>query len=172
MQLDVGVSARGVARGFVGRELGATRVEIRAESCDRPRKSSGRSAGVTVDTRLGAALRTALFLLFAVVLVVFSPVHVSSATAQVSRSVSSEHKTEHGVPRETEKLRKRSGVVVLVRRAGEQGNQVLLGKAAGRRTSLTHDRHEDCSRVVRAVGSRRGLCESAHSQARLQVYRR
>ncbi|NYH76906.1 hypothetical protein FHR84_000220 [Actinopolyspora biskrensis] len=125
-----------------------------------------------MDTRLGAALRTVLFLLFAVVLVAFTPVHAAGATTQVTRSASSEQKTEHSVPCETEKLRKRSGVAVLGRRTGERGHQVLRGKASEARVSLTRDKHENCSRVVRAVGSRRGLCESTHSQARLQVYRR
>ncbi|WP_017976029.1 hypothetical protein [Actinopolyspora halophila] len=125
-----------------------------------------------MDTRLGAALRAVLFLLFAVVLVAFSPVPAAGAATQVARSASSEHKTEHSVPCETEKLRKRSGAVVLGRRTGERGNQVLPGKAPGWRTILTRDKYEDYSRIVRAVGSRRGLCESTHSQARLQVYRR
>lgn len=125
-----------------------------------------------MDTRLGAALRTVLFLLFTVVLVAFSPVPAAGAATQVTRSASSEHKTEHGVPCETEKLRKRSGAVVLGRRAGERRNQGSPGKAPGWRTILTRDKCEDYSRIVRAVGSRRGLCESTHSQARLQVYRR
>lgn len=124
-----------------------------------------------MDTRLGAALRTVLFLLFAVVLVAFSPVP-TGATTQVTRSASSEHKTEHSVPCETEKLRKRSGAVVLGRRTGERRNRGMPGKASGWRTILTLDKCEDYSRIVRAVGSRRGLYESTHSQARLQVYRR
>ncbi|PRW65158.1 hypothetical protein CEP50_01120 [Actinopolyspora mortivallis] len=126
--------------------------------------------GVTVSTRAGAVLRTVLFLSFVVFLVVFSPVHAAGVSGHPGRSVSTEHKTEHGVPGEKEKLRKRAGV--LLRETQRRSVRVPEGRTGRKRVTA-----EDVDSAVRAgdpraVGSAGGLCEAAHSQSRLQVYRR
>ncbi|SDK36625.1 hypothetical protein SAMN04487820_10749 [Actinopolyspora mzabensis] len=129
-------------------------------------------SGVTVKAGMNSALRAALFLLFAVVLVVLSPLHAAGAATQVGRAVSGEYKTEQSAPCESEKLRKRPSVAEFGRRIGRRSERSCSRR---NRTTLPgrqrFDSGEDARNSLDALDSS-VKCRSAHSQARLQVYRR
>ncbi|MGJ7905076.1 hypothetical protein ACOQFL_01195 [Actinopolyspora sp. H202] len=127
---------------------------------------------MTVKAGMNSALRAALFLLFAVVLVVLSPLHAVGAAAQVGRAVSGEYKTEHSAPCESEKLRKRPSVAELGRRVGRRTERSCSRRnrttLPGRQRFATGEEVENTRGAVDSTVK----CRSAHSQARLQVYRR
>ncbi|SFT96506.1 hypothetical protein SAMN04487904_11650 [Actinopolyspora lacussalsi subsp. righensis] len=129
-------------------------------------------SGVTVKAGMNSALRAALFLLFAVVLIVLSPLHAAGAVAHVGRVASGEYKTEQSAPCESEKLRKRPSMAELGRRIGRRTERTCSRR---NRTALParqrFDTAEDARNIRNAVDST-VKCRSAHSQARLQVYRR
>ncbi|ASU79409.1 hypothetical protein CDG81_15195 [Actinopolyspora erythraea] len=125
-----------------------------------------------MKTGFVSVLRAALFLSFAVTLLVLSPMHSVGAVPQVGRVAPGEYKTEQGAPCESEKLRKRPGVAEFVRRGGRRAERSRNARAMKTRPVQERTDTREHARNIRTSGGSSTKCRSAHSQARLQVYRR